>query len=413
MKKAKTLFVSAIVLFLLVSCNAVPDDLIHTQGHLSARNYEIEQKPISTVFENVQSDALNNSNRSNLDLSKVELVLPRITEVAKFTASVSSTFELGEKDEETFLEITRYSLKIDNIDYQNVYFIGDERDEGSTSNIFTPYSKAKAHPEWKQYVMEYLTDTQGMEYSYSFVQTNCGGIMNLCDYHGYSSSYLPDLNVVEKIDLSAGKDISEISYNLGSGKVELQDAILFAEDYLNGMPYVMNNDIKQHIYEVWVCKVSDDIFAYRFFSYAEYNGMPLDYGQMAYHAVNDDKEPSTNFSFMYMFEENSIDIVRAMRPYEEILNVSPIDSIITLETALNIASAELTDGTVFAIDKICLIWTPYLNETESDALHNNYECIPTWKIVCSKTGIGQYSNLVILVNALTGDVGTYKASDVY
>lgn len=413
MKKTGYIMLLFCMLITLLACNPEPDNLNHSYGEKNSNDISIEIDTVENVIATADEQLKTFSDSLNLNLDSAILSLPEIQSLPVLLLEQRNDYRITEQDEKCFREIVRQCLKVE-ASNSEIYFIGDERFV-SDDVIYTSYERAKENPQWNQSFIDYLTEEKGAEYCFNFFQINNGEIMRRCgDVSAYTSTYMPSLQVEERYYIEQGAEVPNVSYELTSGEVTLSEAIAMAEEYVASLPQTSEYVMPQKVYEVWVCKV-DEKYTYRLFLCPSYNDILLDHGHMGYSAIGSSSEslPQYCFSFLYITDKDTIDFMRYSVGYYKVIETGTIENIITLDSALRLASSVLTSNTMFNIDSVVLCIAAYPTSTNDEGYEYEFIGKPFWKITCNNTGIGQYSSLAVFVDAETGEVHTYSGAKVY
>ena len=171
------------------------------------------------------------------------------------------------------------------------------------------------------------------------------------------------------------------SFKLSDTDITINDAVIFFEEYINELPYPKTSNTKTVVVDVDVYKVSEDIYGYNFLTTKEYQGITFDY--MKSGTVHSKFEEYTiTIGNAFMVESNDIDIVYGYYRLQNVVSEKSYNDIVTINTAAEHISQEMTDGVVFEIQKIELVYAEIPTKTSEgyiDIENPSSSVSPAWK----------------------------------
>lgn len=220
-----------------------------------------------------------------------------------------------------------------------------------------------------------------------------GGIADMCElartYYVYEEG--------ERLD-----DI----YRLKDGDLSVRDAIEFVNDYLNNDLMVEGNEnVKLQVSKVYVYKLNDECYCYRFVITRNIYGMLMRATGIGCDGNN--LRIEVDISGAYMVRTDKLDSYagRTSRLNCKILNET--DKVISLDTALRHISESIGDNSKYIVTSAEMA---YMNVHVEDLTENGGTMTPSWLIKCINEIDNSYTDFY--VNLRTGDVNVYQYYDI-
>lgn len=180
------------------------------------------------------------------------------------------------------------------------------------------------------------------------------------------------------------------TYRLLGGDVSIGEAVSFLEDsYLDSLPYEFDDNYSLNVYRTDVYNVKDDVYAYVLYFSTAWKGMSFDNSEervtfedashhysvsgQALMVKKNDIDAFVNMNFPTITEENFVS-----------------DRICTLESAVDIVSAELTKEVVFDVKTIELVYRGSYNEEFTTAYTEPY-----WKFLTYNSNDARYYTVYV------------------
>ncbi len=160
-------------------------------------------------------------------------------------------------------------------------------------------------------------------------------------------------------------------YRLYDGEYSMRDAIdYFVNEFYPSLPYNNADDLSCAVKSVSAVKITNDMYLYFFDISQTFNSIMFEY-----RGENSSSSPSSRFTLMggaIMAKKNDIDKFYIFTPYVKEVG-DPITEMLSLETAADIASENLSDIVKFEVLSAELIYSGDRN-SESDIQYLK----PTW-----------------------------------
>lgn len=201
------------------------------------------------------------------------------------------------------------------------------------------------------------------------------------DAMGYPSSDTNPLEYLEYVETYSPD--SEISYPLANGSIRICDAVAFFEEYVNGVPYPEDADVKTVVTEVNVVRLTEDTYGYGFATTCECDGVHFDhiYSGTSYQnfGVNYESLSGTGF----MCETDDVDYIYSIYRKTMRTDQDDFEEIISLENALKIFREQFSENMQFQVESIELIYTRLYARNSNgyiDVEKQRASVFPVWKV---------------------------------
>lgn len=197
--------------------------------------------------------------------------------------------------------------------------------------------------------------------------------------------------------------LSEKTYRLSDGDYSIGEAIdYFVNDYYLSQPFD-NEGVSCAVRTVSAIKVKDDLFFYLLKFAPSWNSIPFDTrGEF----VSSSYVPYQYYNFncqAIIVKKNDVDMAYNYVPPTINEVGEPIDRMLTLDKAADIASESLSSAVKFEVRSAELIYTgPEDKETHIGSLH------PAWKFTLFNTNDEMYYD--VYVNAVSGECTYFSYS---
>ncbi|MEE0036054.1 MAG: hypothetical protein UEY44_07120 [Coprococcus sp.] len=218
-----------------------------------------------------------------------------------------------------------------------------------------------------------------------------------------------DMGTLEKNYDVLHEDISEVSYNLCDGPMNLKEAVDYMEQHVkNDYRFVGSKLLDYKVYKVKVMKLKDGIYYYQFHIQPEYKGIPLnkDYAPQVISGEEDSDEDIERFGVEYvasMVENNKLNYVwSCAHSYENVEELESYDKVLSLSSACIAASQQLSTSTKLKVGRIELVYDTVFKK--KDGVIQGVEIKPIYHFVITNPDVLGYTAIYIDVDAITGQV---------
>lgn len=410
--------------FLLILINA----LMFTA--CSSKNTNTSQGDGSEVHANIDMSVyqITKTNYDNLDLSKVKVYFPDITEYhnlrlyskndADIDERISIVKEIVEKyfPEHTYSDdyLTWWGQIPGIFEIREDGMIREEYPDGWTKYPNVAVNKQTIADLGFKGAFLYESDAAGENehdaylvvdpcaFSGTLIKDTLRKTVNSESVH--LASYFPTCfyETIEQYEIDS---VTDDSYKLYDTEVSLPEAVdfaadFFANDYINSW---IDTPVKTEISVVELCKY-ENIYGYRFLLKNTYEGMAFDYDNIGMGSQMSDGKSYADFTNeAFMAESNSIDFWYMQQPYTRVeYDGEAITNIISLEEALSIMSDKLTKSVVFEVNTVDFVYCPL--DFEEGSSETTAEA--AWKITAINPNDGK--TYVVYVNAINGEIRYLK-----
>ena len=197
--------------------------------------------------------------------------------------------------------------------------------------------------------------------------------------------------------------LGEETYKLSDGEYSIRDAVnYFTDDYFPSQPFDNIGDFSCEVKSVYAIEAAEDMFFYLLKFTPTWNSIPFD-TRGEFIAYNSKGRYFAFDSQALIVKKNDVDMAYDFSP-PEIKNIgAPIDKMLTLEKAADIASESLSKAVVFEVRFAELIYSGIEN-TESGISYLS----PAWKFTMFNSNDGRFYN--VYINAVSGECSYYSYS---
>ncbi|MDR2589477.1 MAG: hypothetical protein LBC71_00575 [Oscillospiraceae bacterium] len=151
---------------------------------------------------------------------------------------------------------------------------------------------------------------------------------------------------------------STISYQLLDGERPINEAVAVFEEFINSLPLLQNPTMDMRVMEVDVLKVGEDLYGYNFITSKVYGNIPFDY--MRSGTNWQPTEVTKNYFFFlgygFMLVSYEVDSIYGLQRLNEVSPTKTVDSIISINQALEQVSDALTDAVELIVERIDLVY---------------------------------------------------------
>lgn len=185
-------------------------------------------------------------------------------------------------------------------------------------------------------------------------------------------------------------------YHLVDGDVSIGEAVnYFESEYLSSLPYKVDENYSINVSSIDVYSIKDGLYGYVFNFSTAWNGIPFDSREETF------SYQDTSYQYLMsgealMIRNNDIDTVVDLQFPKVEEAAEPIESICTLESAVNIISSKLTKAVKFEVETIELVYTGNYNDDYTSAYLE-----PSWKFVAYNPN--DTYHYCVYVNAVSGE----------
>jgi hypothetical protein len=211
---------------------------------------------------------------------------------------------------------------------------------------------------------------------------------------------------------------------VGTNTQDIPSEVLsYAEDYVNSFPSYTNDDFSQSFDVANTYTTSEGNTLYEIYLDNYCNGIKFDdhHGQyISSDSYGNDLAIAKlgNDICFECVDDNPPQLVMGLLDLYEVTFEDNNTEFISLNQACDIVSNVLTQGSMFNVDTIELLYSyEYVLEDdyyqETDALVDEYNILgmksyPIWKFSILNSGIGTSPEIYILIDAVTGETNVYK-----
>lgn len=361
----------------------------------------------------VQKEAGECENKyESLDLENAEIIIPEADAVYK------AYFDIGdynqEEVEKNYLDNLKRISGAEEIDTSRiVYHMWRSEEEGAE---YVNYNQASG--------TEHKSRESALLYNYNGFSETLYKSSYMCEMADYrriveitGEEYEEDLWGYRALDMGTLEkkydilhdDISEVTYNLCDGPMKLEDAIIYMEQHIkNDYHFVGSALLNYKVYQVEVRKLKDGIYYYQFHIQPEYKGILLnkDYAPEVISGNEDSDEESERFGVEYvasMVENNKLNYIWSRaHSYENVEEIECYDKVLSLSSACNAASEQLSAGIKLKVERIELVYDTVFKK--KGGLIQGIEIKPVYHFVIRNPEVLGYTSIYIDVDAITGEV---------
>lgn len=408
---------------LMILCGIVSLSLITGCGKEKSNN--VREESLHLSLKSVQNEANEfDYNGTILDLSKVDIRIPEVTEVY----DISFDFMNRDTDEveDLFLNDASVLIGVDknkiNLDHA-VYVVNEwveVNDEYENPMKEHRYSFSDVPDEIKSNMDSYISYNDGRysmllyqssfmcEYSDNQIPKEITNDNN--DYTDITWGYRAlDLGTPYKTYYPLIDDISDVSYKMWDGiEYPLDEAISFAENYAKNQFKIGGSDVLDYyVYMVDVRKIEEDRYYYQMNICAAYKGVTLEYDNY-YERDDNDYSYYQDSHHLCVFEKdncsymwsscNSFDNARITNKYTEIIPLSAackaIEKVFTQNKKLKVNSVELQYATKIR----------YITQEDDLQCGVGVDAHPVYHFVVKNPKILSYTTIMFDVDAIDGSV---------
>ncbi len=335
--------------------------------------------------------------------------IPESAPVLEFVARVGENKQDFEEYYKQFVEEFKYFFPECEMDENCLFYLGQNStyenglnlvkdyrdrlasgDEGEVELIYDENDQEAELTAWEMAAeMSFSTDIgygAGTVYTGSLIKLGLNS-----DSFEYVGTYSPE---------------SKESFKLADKETAINEAVGFFENYINGMPYPEESNMKTTVGEVIVYKVNEDSYGYYFNVSSSYQGVIYDYGMPISHRFSDvDTFFASCRGDAFMAESNCMAFASSSFYRLQLMDdVVRYDGVYSLENAIKAASDELTSEVEFEVLKAEFVYLPIYFKDE-----NNYVQMgdgiprstkPYWKFTMYNTNDGK--NYDVYVSAKDG-----------
>lgn len=216
-----------------------------------------------------------------------------------------------------------------------------------------------------------------------------GGDIFMPSYHfEYIGSFTPD---------------SEKSFKLLDKEISIKDAVEFFESYIKALPCSIESVYSNHVNDVQVYKIDDELYCYNFTTSRMYNNIPFDYAVSGSHGGRS----SRDLGIGEMIKSDDVDFIYGTFKTATIMEEQRFSEIIPFEKAVEITSEKMSEYVDFDVSSAMLVYCTNADINGSGKLGETKEPVfPAWKITLYNTNDNRYYSCY--VNALDGGFESYR-----
>lgn len=348
----------------------------------------------------------------NLDIENAEIMIPEADTLYKAYFDIGSYNQ--EEVEKAYIDNLKKLSGSDEIDTDKiVYHIWRSEEEGPEYVNYNQASETEHELREEAILYNYNGFSEVLyKSSYMCEMADYKRILEITgeeyeeDIWGYR---VLDMGTFEKNYDILHDDISEVSYNLCDGPMNLKDAVSYIEQHIkDDYRFVGSELLDYKVCRVEVFKLKDGIYYYQFHIQPEYKGIPLnkDYAPEVISGKEDDDEDIERFGVEYvasMVENNKLNYVwSCAHSYENVEELECYDKVLSLSSACSAASWQLSTSTKLKVGRIELVYDTVFKK--KDGLIQGIEIKPIYHFVINNPDVLGYTAIYIDVDAITGEV---------
>lgn len=194
---------------------------------------------------------------------------------------------------------------------------------------------------------------------------------------------------------------SEESFPLLDKTTSINEASAFLKEFVDNLPCCIEPFYSISINNVWVYKLTDNLYCYFFDTSKLYDNIPFDYK-----GGNSALRYPCDISSALMIKSNDVDYIYNTYKLDTVVHEDRYTEFIKFEEAVEIASNTLTSYVEFEMTRAELVYCRNENIGTFEFGETCYPVFPAWKIILYNPNDDCYYNCYI--NALTGKLESHK-----
>lgn len=222
--------------------------------------------------------------------------------------------------------------------------------------------------------------------------------MNLTDTYGVEISY------PERYFTCIGRFApnSEDVFPLLDGEISIKDAVSFYKNYIADLPCTIESDFSVNVNDVYVYKISDELYYFYYSTSKNYDEIPFDYALNGTHGGRDNRD----LGIGGMIKCCDVDFIYGTFKLETVIDEEQFSEYLSFERAVEIVSEQMTSYVDFEVTAAQLVYCAEKDLGTGKLGETRMPVFPAWKITLYNPN--DDFSYCCYVNALDGEFESFK-----